>query len=196
MRRKWLALALIVIGASIVAMGVYLLWNQQAPAAMGTGAPAADELARRLDEERAARSSIEAQLTAAKRDLDELSQRARSAAPTPPIAPPKDRRFTDKTIRQLRAIYEGRTGLQAEAFISDEYGKSIEVDGKVVSVFSGMAMLASNENNSDMVECRFSPPWNPKLSTYRIGDMMKVLGVIAPTQNGAQIYLNDCEIRN
>jgi hypothetical protein len=104
--------------------------------------------------------------------------------------------FTTRTVRELRALYEGRTRLQADAFIADDKGKLIEVEGSVQNVDSGMAFLEVSKAgiNADYVECRFSPEWNVKLSTFRQGDKMRIQGVIGPNQNGAQIYLQDCKI--
>lgn len=101
--------------------------------------------------------------------------------------------FATRTVRELRALYEGRTRLQADAFMADEKGKLIEVEGTVVNVDSGMAFLKVG-NMNDYVECRFGPEWNAKLGTFRQGDHMKIRGTIGPNQNGAQIYLQECEI--
>lgn len=101
--------------------------------------------------------------------------------------------YTDKTVRELRALYEGRTRLQADAFMADEKGKKIEVQGIVSNIDSGMAMLRVGQVE-DYVECRFADMWNSKLGTFRIGEPMKIRGTIGPTQNGAQIYLSDCEV--
>lgn len=111
---------------------------------------------------------------------------------------PKNREFTKRTVRELRAFYEGRTRIQADAFIADEKGKLIEVEGIVVNVDAGMAFLNVGQDihngMNDFVECRFGPAWNAKLGTYRQKERMKIRGVIGPSQNGAQIYLQDCEI--
>ncbi|KZD21780.1 hypothetical protein A4A58_11680 [Tardiphaga robiniae] len=105
---------------------------------------------------------------------------------------------TKRSVRELRAIYEGRTRLQADAFIADEKGKWIEVEGIVQNVDSGMAFLQTGQEAHngmpDYVECRFEANWNAKLGTYRQNEKMKIRGIIGPIQNGAQIYLQGCEI--
>jgi hypothetical protein len=83
--------------------------------------------------------------------------------------------------------------LQADAFIADEKGKLIDVSGTVVNVDAGMAFLRVGAVD-DFIECRFGPEWNAKLSTFRVGDPMKIRGTIGTNQNGAQIYLQQCEI--
>jgi hypothetical protein len=105
---------------------------------------------------------------------------------------------TTRTVRELRSFYEGRTRLQADAFMADEKGKQIETEGKVENIDTGMATLEvgreTHNGMPDYVECRFDPKWNTKLATFRAGDHMKIRGIIGPNQNGAQIYLQDCEI--
>jgi hypothetical protein len=111
---------------------------------------------------------------------------------------PVERDYTKRTVRDLRAFYEGRTRIQADAFMADEKGKLIEVEGTVVNIDTGMAFLNVGQDlhngMTDSVECRFGPAWNAKLGTYRQKELMKVMGVIGPSQNGAQIYLQDCQI--
>ena len=109
-----------------------------------------------------------------------------------PAAPPVVRVPSTKTIRQLKQLYEGRTALQAAPFMADEVNKWIETDGKILRVDDGMALLL---NGDDHIECRFDQSWNAKLASFRDGEIMKVFGRINPQQNGAQIYLLECEVR-
>jgi hypothetical protein len=117
---------------------------------------------------------------------------------TPARPSPTKPTMTTRTVRELRAFYEGRTRLQADAFMADEKGKEIETEGTVVNIDAGMAFLQVGQQihngMPDQVECRFDPKWNAKLGTFRSGEHMKIRGVIGPSQNGAQIYLQDCEI--
>src|SRR5262249_33289920 len=149
-----------------------------------------------LQAERNAREVIDRQLAAMRNELQETLRQlqiARQTAPTPSIAVAGPKVFTDKTIHQLRAMYEGRTALQAEAFIGPEKGKWIDTEGTIVRVDSGLAFLQSAKNANDSIECRFDVQWDPKLATFRHGELLKVRGKIAPHQNGAQIYLQECE---
>lgn len=116
------------------------------------------------------------------------------APPVPIAAPaqPVKRVPTTKTIRQLKQIYEGRTALQAAPFMADEVNKWIETEGNILRIDDGMALL---QNGPDHIECRFDTAWNAKLATFRDGELMRVGGRVNPTQNGAQIYLLDCEVR-
>lgn len=143
------------------------------------------------------RSSADALLSLAKAGLPETDAERQLRAMADLGGAP-EREFTKKTVRELRAFYEGRTRLQADAFMSDEKGKLIEPEGKIVNVDSGMVMLQTSETAHDgmfdFVECRFAPEWNAKLATYRQGEHMKVRGTIGPSQNGAQIYLEKCQI--
>jgi hypothetical protein len=115
------------------------------------------------------------------------------AAPVPPVqTKPAERVPSKKTIRQLKEIYEGRTALQAAPFMADEINKWIETEGQILRVDDGMALL---QNGPDHIECRFDSAWNVKLATFRNGELMRISGRINPIQNGAQIYLLDCEVR-
>lgn len=131
--------------------------------------------------------AMDSRITAKTKELREWPNLAERA----PASEPRDAKYTTKTIRELRAMYEGRTRLQADAFISGEKGKLIDVDGIVENTDSGMVFLYVG---TDPVECRLDVKWNTKLATFRKGDRIKVRGVIGPTQNGAQIYLQNCEI--
>ena len=189
-RSQLLTWAIILGGALLLTLGIFRLATQLPR----TNDEQFGSLQSQLQGERDARESLDRQLVATRQELQEFQQRTRAAAPTPKVAPTGAKEFTNKTVRQLRALYEGRTALQAEAFMGDEKGKSIDVSGSVVMVHSGMAFLNTLENASDSVECRFADSWNAKLSTFRKGETMKVRGVIGPSQNGSQIYLESCEI--
>ena len=184
--RKRLAFVVIAVGAVILGIGIYLLATQVRPQ-KGAGTPPAES---------GQLAEMAKQLATTRQELQELQQRARAAAPVPQAAPVGTKQFTEKTVRQLRALYEGRTALQAKAFIADELGKLIDTEGVAIRVDDGMALLDVGPNPGDIVECRFDARWNPKLATYRNGERIKVRGTIGPNQNGAQIYLQECEIRD
>jgi hypothetical protein len=178
--RRRLAFILITIGASFLGAGIYLLASQQNP----TDGRIANDA-----------SETERQLAATQRELQETQHQLALAQqqPGPSPVPVAKGVFTKKSIRELRALYEGRTALQADVFMTDEKGKLIDVEGTIVRVDSGMAFL---QNGGDSIECRFGLEWNSKLSTFRNGELMKARGTISPSQNGAQIYLQQCELRD
>ena len=198
---------LIIVGSALIAValiaaiaGGALLYvaNTTKP---GSGTAQSDELNKvrqELQAERDSKAILDSQLATARRELQTAQRQLETrqiTAPVLTVEPTGATLFTKKTIRQLRALYEGRTALQAEPFIADEKGKLIDVEGTIVTVYSGIAMLTSLENTGDHIECRFGTSWNAKLSTFRKGEIMKVRGTVAPHQNGAQIYLDNCEIR-
>ncbi len=45
-----------------------------------------------------------------------------------------------------------------------------------------------------LVECRFDPAWLSKVERYNKGDSISIIGKLSAIQNGAQLYLNECEI--
>jgi hypothetical protein len=208
-RRRLITWSLILAGAALLVWGIFRLGAQ-------TGfqsANSSSELSRleteladtkaELNAQRQQREILDRQLASTRRELQEaqdalnsLQLRTRVSAPTPPRASTEGKQFTDKTVRQLRALYEGRTALQAKVFMADEVGKLIDVEGKIVRIDDGMAFLDVGPMSGDSVECRFDSHWNPKLATFRNGERMKIRGTIGPNQNGAQIYLQKCEVLN
>jgi hypothetical protein len=187
-QRQLFTWALIIIGGALLSWGIYRLAVEPRQ-----NSPDVTALQDQLRAERDAKASLEKQLAETNQALQDIQQRTRAATPTPPVLPAGERQFTNKTIRQLRAIYEGRTALQAKAFMADEVGKWIDTEGDILRVDEGLLFL-TNEN--DHIECRLGPQWTPKLATYRNGERVRVRGQIGPNQNGAQIYLFECEIRD
>lgn len=120
-----------------------------------------------------------------------------SAAPIPPLSHSNDagpKIYTRKTIHDLVALYEGRTAMQAEAFMADEKGKWISTDGKVQLVSpNGFVLLF---DNYVPIQCRFDAKWKAKLGAFRPSEDMKIVGRIGPDQNGAIIDLRECELRD
>jgi hypothetical protein len=114
------------------------------------------------------------------------------AAPTLPTRDQSKRETTTKTIRQLKALYEGRTALQAEGLIKPFKGLWVEAEGEITLINANPAVLL--KSGGDMVECWFSKEWVNVLGRYSLHETLKVRGKISDTQNGAQIYLTDCEV--
>lgn len=187
-RTKTMGIVLLILGVGIICIAGWILTHpvERSDALQSTKSNISDA------ERAAIIAPFETQINELKSQLASNPQRR----PTPDNFAGKE--YTQRTIRELRAIYEGRTRLQADAFIADEKGKLIEVSGNVVNVDNGMAFLqvgqTAHNGMVDYVECRFSPTWNTKLGTYRQNELMKIRGVIGPSQNGAQIYLQECEI--
>jgi hypothetical protein len=120
---------------------------------------------------------------------------ATPAPPATPAFPPRDqskRETSTQTIRQLKALYEGRTALQAEALIKPFKGLWIDAEGEIILINANPAVLL--KSGDDMVECWFSKEWVNVLGRYSLHQNLKIRGKISDTQNGAQIYLTDCEV--
>jgi hypothetical protein len=195
-RTRKMAIALLVLAIAIGGIATWILFHpvKQAEATQSSQSNISDA------ERAAIAAPFQAQIDELRRQIASIPRESSvggylgSRKPDKPV----EREFTKRTVRELRAIYEGRTRLQADAFIADEKGKLIEADGTIVNVDNGMVFLQTGqtEHNGmpDFVECRFGPAWNAKLGTYRQNERMKIRGVIGPSQNGAQIYLQDCEI--
>jgi len=196
-RTKNMAIALYVLALALAGLATWILFHPTKQADAAQSAPSNVS-----DAERAAIiAPFQKQINELQDQIATIPRQKGSVAgywPGPKPQQHTEREFTKLTVRELRALYEGRTRLQADAFMADEKGKLIESGGTVVNVDNGMAFLqvGQTQHNGmpDYIECRFGPAWNAKLGTYRQGEQMKVRGVIGPSQNGAQIYLQDCEI--
>jgi hypothetical protein len=76
-------------------------------------------------------------------------------------------------------------------------GKWIVAEGKAINLFAdGMPgrSIAVLQSGRFMIECRLDGRWEDIVARTNKGDTMKVEGKIAPSQNGSQLYLTDCEI--
>lgn len=112
-----------------------------------------------------------------------------------PIVEQAGERFTDKTVAQLLSLFDGRTPLQASPLIEPFRGLWIRVSGVVLStVDGGVDAVAVLQSEGRHVECRFPKTFAVALRRYDKGDTMKVAGVIAPHQNGQQLYLTSCKL--
>ncbi len=100
------------------------------------------------------------------------------------------------TPREIRALYEGRTPLQAEQLVAPYKGRQMKTYGQVITILADGqgGSVAVLDKNGDTIECRFSPRWVGDLNKFSRGDMLKVSGIIADHQNGQQVYLINCEM--
>ena len=106
--------------------------------------------------------------------------------------------LTDKTPRQLRSFYEGdgRTALQADKLIEPFKCLWMNAEGQIDSVApSGDGFVMLLAIGGDRVECRFDHKWEEEMGRLTKGDTVRIVGRIGPFQNGAQIYLWQCELR-
>lgn len=116
--------------------------------------------------------------------------------PPPPVLP-STREFTDRTPRELLALYDGRTPLQANPLIEPFKGKWIKASGKILNLIpDGIpdASIAVLQDGNRTIECRLGPQWSKHVLKLNKDDVLTVIGKIAPHQNGSQLYLLECEI--
>ena len=110
----------------------------------------------------------------------------------------QNREFTDRSPQELLAPYKLHTGLQADKLMESFKGTWIKTEGVIHGLYAdagGRSVCVLRETSSSCaIECRFSQRWNSSLSRRNNGDILRVVGCIAPYQNGAQLYLLDCEI--
>jgi hypothetical protein len=129
------------------------------------------------------------------RDAEALRKQAQNAPPPPRPNYDEPRVFTTKTVTELRGFYKDRTALQGNAFMADEIGKWIRTEGTIQFIRPDGLVFLNDEGG--IISCEFHASWNPKLSAFRPGETMKVVGKIGTVQIGATpIYLQPCEIRD
>ncbi|SRR5258708_24939897 len=103
--------------------------------------------------------------------------------------------FTNRTPRQLLALYEGRTVLQADRLMEPYKGLWIVADGQVSNLIPDVAgITAVLRNGNDLINARFDKKWELELSRVNDGDTVKIRGKLGDTQNGQQLYLLECEV--
>jgi hypothetical protein len=114
----------------------------------------------------------------------------------PTTEPPDQRRYTPRTVRELLALYEGKTAFQADKLMDPYKGMWIETEGKIGGIYAdgNGGAVAALRNNDDPIECRFSSDWAKELGRYNNGETLKVRGKLSTSQNGQQIYLIYCEV--
>jgi hypothetical protein len=203
--RKWIAKAvepsqlifggfiIIVVGAAIVGIGLFRQSRQ--PQQFSITQRDIDELTRPLRE----------QIGSLK---EQLAQRKTAVQPPQVQAPaffgggptteaPEQRRFTNRSVRELRALYDGKTAFQADKLMEPYKGMWIETEGTIAGIYAdgnNGGAVAVLRNNNDTVECRFSADWARDLGRYNNGEVLKVRGKLSNNQNGQQIYLVYCEV--
>ena len=98
-------------------------------------------------------------------------------------------KFTENALAQIVATKSG------VLLSDDEIGKWIITEGAIQFIRpDGLVHLS---DNGGIISCEFDASWNPKLSAFRPGEIMKVIGKIGPVQIGyTPIYLQPCELRN
>src|ERR1700722_3742053 len=89
-----------------------------------------------------------------------------SAVSTPTPAQPQGKRsYTDKTVRDLLKLYDGKTMLQADALISPFKGEWIKVTAKVLQLIpdtSGITAVLESQP-ADIINARFDKRWETPL---------------------------------
>jgi hypothetical protein len=105
--------------------------------------------------------------------------------------------FANLTPRQLLALYDGRTSLQADKLMQSFKGLWVEGEGVILDVLPDgrpKHSIAIVKSGSDTIECQFGPFWASHLNRFDKGDLLKFRGKISASQNGSQLYLLDCEV--
>jgi hypothetical protein len=139
-RTKKMAVALLILAIAIAGIAIWIFVHPDSEAASAEQPPKISEAERAaiIAPFQTKIASLERQLAARPDRIPNIPQTNSNANLLSSITPPLpsttlQRGFTTRTVRELRAFYEGgRTRLQADAFIADEKGKLIETEGNNV----------------------------------------------------------------
>jgi hypothetical protein len=121
-------------------------------------------------------------------------------SPLPPSVPlpsvtSTEREFTTRTPRELLALYEGRSMLEADQLIKPYKGKWIQAKANILQIIpNGDGTVVILKDGDKIISCPLVARWTPQLLKMRIGDPLSVIGQVGISQNGQQLYLQDCEI--
>lgn len=102
--------------------------------------------------------------------------------------------FAKRTLRELLALYEGRTILQADSLIEPYKGLWILVQAETLMVIPDTAGVTLILTSDGLINARFDNSWRTALGRVNTGDKIKICGKIATIQNGQQLYLVECEL--
>lgn len=110
------------------------------------------------------------------------TQTATSNNPGAPV--PQTKEFAKRTVRELLAFYEGRSGLEADRLMEPFKGLWLSPTEGTISlmVADGPGAMVGLRVSDDAIECHFSSQWVRELSQYKLGDPLGVIGKFAPVK--------------
>jgi hypothetical protein len=119
--------------------------------------------------------------------------------PPPPGSsrPSGPKQYTERTARELAALFVGRTPLQANKLIEGEVGKWLKVRGEFNNAYQsnsqGDSSVFIQDGRSAMIQCAFSARWTDQIDKLNRGDPISVEGQIIGAQLGNPFWLVKCE---
>lgn len=110
------------------------------------------------------------------------------------------RSFTKRKPKELLAFYkviDGISPLQADDLMKPYMGQWIVIEGEAetnpVNAGHGTSQFIIVDDGARCT-CTFAPHWRQDIKRIRIGDDIKAQGRISDGQNGATLYLLDCDL--
>jgi hypothetical protein len=127
----------------------------------------------------------------------QLGQIEQTAPASPPR--PQQKEFANRTVHQLLAFRDGRSGLEADRLLEPFKGLWIPPSEGTIRVLTpdgsgGGAMAVVAVTDDDLIECHFSPGWVRELSRYKEGDQLRVTGKIGHYTGAHLLVLVESEI--
>jgi hypothetical protein len=130
------------------------------------------------------------------KDVVDIPEQTSEGSSVPAAQSQEKRSYTDKTVRDLLQLYDGKTMLQADSLISPFKGEWIRVTARVLQLIPDQSGITAvlESRPKDIVNARFDKRWEIPLRRLSTGDTIKIRGRIADTQNGQQLYMEKCEL--
>jgi hypothetical protein len=106
--------------------------------------------------------------------------------------------FTDRKPKELLDFYKDVSPIQADDLMKPYVGRWMTVEGKAltnpVDAGSGGSQFMIVDDDGAHCTCTFASQWRQDVKTVRIGDRVKAQGKISEGQNGATLYLIECDL--
>lgn len=124
------------------------------------------------------------------------AQSGKPQAPSVSEAPTAEKRFTNRSVDDLFALFAGRTFLQGSKLFDPYKGMWLRTSGKLIAAIDDgeYGFLISMRVNDHLVDCRFDRTWGDALMRYNEDEIVSVAGRIAQNQDPQKIKLEDCEL--
>jgi hypothetical protein len=116
---------------------------------------------------------------------------------TTPVTPTQHL-FINRKPKDLLDFYKHVSPLQADDLMKPYVGRWMIVEGKAatnpVDAGNGSSQFIVVDDEGAHCTCTFASQWRQDVKTVRTGDNVKMQGRISEGQNGATLYLGECDL--
>jgi hypothetical protein len=125
----------------------------------------------------------------------EQQSRTKSA---PLDRPLQTKESANRSVGELLALHENRSGLEANRLLEPFIGRWIPPTEGTVRVLTpdgdGAMIVIGLKDSDDVIEAHFRQPWVRELSTHEEGDQLRITGKISHYTGAHLLVLEECEI--